>query len=1286
MGGGRAPKDPPDKEEERPSPSSSPWLPPSLAGVRLADAPILLLVYFHEAIRTELSELRRVAVAAAADEKSESHSREFAVELSGRFEFLKLVCKYHCAAEDEVVFLALDAHVKNVACTYSLEHESIDDLFDSVFCCLNVFDGSKSTSKASQELVFCIGTIQSSICKHMLKEEKQVFPLLVKQFSSQEQASLVWQFIGSIPIILLEDFLPWMISFFHPDVQEEITNCIKDVVPKEKSLQEVVVSWLGKKHQTTFGFHTELAKGVRPLDGPATIKGKFNFNFIKRPLGWKKVYCFQTSVGNNPVDGLLLWHSAIQKDLKEILLELHQIKISSCFQNIDFVVHQLKFLVDIIIFYSNALEKFFYPVLVDVSNSQLSLPTQHLYIACHIEHLQYLLHYNDQKGWATNEFAEKLFHKLESFVMNVDKQFGLQEKEVFSIISKNCSQEMQQQLLCMSLHVLPLGLLKLVITWFAAHLSEDESRSILRNINQGSSLVNKSFASLLLEWFHIGYSGKTSVESFRRDLEKMFSSRCSFLPEPIKEDAESSCLLSDMLPCKGPKSELVKPVFVNKEKKGFSFSSADSHGIKQFDTSYCSGINLHIFFPKTIRASYSFSKFPGEKSCVDSAVTEPLPMDLIFFFHRAQKKDLDYLVLGSAQLAENVGFLMEFRQHFNLIQLLYQIHSDAEDEIAFPALEAKGKLQNISHSYTIDHKLEVENFSKISLILDEMYELHITPSNGESKTLDRVVRHQQLCVNLHDACKSMHKLLSDHVHREEVELWPLFRECFSLEEQEKIIRSMLGRTGAEILQDMIPWLMASLTPDEQQSVMSLWHKATRNTMFDEWLEEWWEGHKIAKAAEESTTPSWTTDPLEIISTYLPKVLDEQEAICDNFLSANSIGADIERLGMSNLDHKAKAFKGDEKFSECSGLFSRSNDKKSNEVADWMNMTNKPCQNFQVTENSGQCKHVLTMSQEDLEAAIRRVFSDTSFDPERKAHVMQNLLMSRWILKQQVYNLEVNKSHNGGEIPGQHPSYRDPRKLALGCKHYKRNCKLFAACCNQLYTCIRCHDEVADHSLDRKSVTKMMCMKCLIIQPIASMCSTASCNDLSMGKYYCRICKLFDDERQIYHCPYCNLCRVGKGLGIDYFHCMNCNACMSRSLSLHICREKSFEDNCPICHEDIFTSSAPVKALPCGHLMHSICFQDYTCTHYTCPICSKSLGDMQVYFRMLDALLAEEKIPDEYHGRTQELLPSIGYITNAQTVAHITPGFSDSVPPDDCFSRYKKVVWFDGEENDMFLVL
>lgn len=58
--------------------------------------------------------------------------------------------------------------------TYSLEHESIDDLFDSVFHWLNELEENNKCSKPFEELAFCIGTMQSSICKHMLKEEEQV--------------------------------------------------------------------------------------------------------------------------------------------------------------------------------------------------------------------------------------------------------------------------------------------------------------------------------------------------------------------------------------------------------------------------------------------------------------------------------------------------------------------------------------------------------------------------------------------------------------------------------------------------------------------------------------------------------------------------------------------------------------------------------------------------------------------------------------------------------------------------------------------------------------------------------------------------------------------------------------------------------------------------------------------------------------------------------------------------------------------------------------------------------
>ncbi|KAE8686903.1 Detected protein of unknown function [Hibiscus syriacus] len=279
-----------------------------------------------------------------------------------------------------------------------------------------------------------------------------------------------------------------------------------------------------------------------------------------------------------------------------------------------------------------------------------------------------------------------------------------------------------------------------------------------------------------------------------------------------------------------------------------------------------------------------------------------------------------------------------------------------------------------------------------------------------------------------------------------------------------------------------------------------------------------------------------------------------------------------------------------------------------------------------------------MNQNELEAEIRKVSRDSTLDPRRKAYLIQNLMTSRWIAAQQKSpQTSAVEGSNEEDIHGCSPSFRDPEKQEFGCEHYKRNCKLRAACCGKLYTCRFCHDKVGDHSMDRKATTEMMCMSCLKIQPVGPVCMTPSCGQLSMAKYYCSICKFFDDERTVYHCPFCNLCRVGKGLGDDFFHCMVCNCCLSKKLVDHKCREKGLEINCPICCDFLFTSSESVRALPCGHFMHSACFQAYACSHYICPICSKSMGDMAVYFGMLDALLASEQLPEEYRNRCQDIL-------------------------------------------------
>jgi hypothetical protein len=99
----------------------------------------------------------------------------------------------------------------------------------------------------------------------------------------------------------------------------------------------------------------------------------------------------------------------------------------------------------------------------------------------------------------------------------------------------------------------------------------------------------------------------------------------------------------------------------------------------------------------------------------------PKPIDHIFQFHKAIRKDLEYLDVESARLADcSDDFLMQFRGRFQFLWGLYRAHSNAEDDIVFPALEAKEALHNVSHSYTIDHKQEEQLFEDISQVNDCM--------------------------------------------------------------------------------------------------------------------------------------------------------------------------------------------------------------------------------------------------------------------------------------------------------------------------------------------------------------------------------------------------------------------------------------------------------------------------------------------------------------------------------------------------------------------------------------
>ncbi|KAH9907974.1 hypothetical protein F4778DRAFT_455671 [Xylariomycetidae sp. FL2044] len=200
---------------------------------------------------------------------------------------------------------------------------------------------------------------------------------------------------------------------------------------------------------------------------------------------------------------------------------------------------------------------------------------------------------------------------------------------------------------------------------------------------------------------------------------------------------------------------------------------------------------------------------------------------------------------------------------------------------------------------------------------------------------------------------------------------------------------------------------------------------------------------------------------------------------------------------------------------------------------------------------------------------------------------------------------------------------------LGCDHYRRNVKLQCSTCNRWYTCRFCHDKVEDHALVRTETKHMLCMFCGTAQKAGETCVACGA---SAARYYCGICKLWNDDpdKPVYHCNDCGICRIGRGLGKDFFHCKKCCACMVISKENdHRCIERVTDCDCPICGDYMFTSPKAVCFMKCGHSIHRQCLEDYMQTSYKCPICSKSLANMESQFRNLDLAIQTQPMPAEF---------------------------------------------------------
>ncbi|CAB4265061.1 unnamed protein product [Prunus armeniaca] len=1116
-------------------------------------SPILIFLLFHKAIRSELDGLHRAAMAFAT---SQAPSADIEPLLE-RYHFLRAIYKHHCNAEDEVIFPALDIRVKNVARTYSLEHEGESVLFDQLFELLN--SNMQNEESYRRELASCTGALQTSISQHMSKEEEQVFPLLIEKFTFEEQASLVWQFLCSIPVNMMAEFLPWLSSSISSDEHQDMRKYLSKVIPEEKLLQQVVFAWMEgakvseSKNNSNGQFQDSAKKGQCACQSSKTSKRKRVE--IKSDNS--------STIISNPIDEILLWHNAIKRELNDIVEASRRIQLSGDFSDLSAFNKRLQFIAEVCIFHSIAEDKVIFPAL----DAELTFAQEHAEEEIQFDKLRHLMESIQRAGAnsSTSEFYMKLCSHADQIIDSILKHFQNEELQVLPLARKHFSPKIQRKLLYQSLCLMPLKLIECVLPWLVGSLSEEQASSFLQNIRIAAPASDSALVTLFSGWACKGRSANICLSSHIQ------TDGADDNQRPVK----SVSLISEAAACQAMES-------VNTLQSSCGNQTCCVPGLGVNDSNLGVG---SLTAAKSLRALSFNPSAPSLNSSlfnweIDVSFTDtnsaPRPIDNIFKFHKAIRKDLEYLDVESGKLNDcNETFIRHFTGRFRLLWGLYRAHSNAEDDIVFPALESKETLHNVSHAYTLDHKQEEKLFEDISSVLSELSQLSEFKSTGnfsDDSTRsgfnsfehnDTLRKYNELATKLQGMCKSIRVTLDQHVFREELELWPLFDKHFSVEEQDKIVGRIIGTTGAEVLQSMLPWVTDVLTQEEQNKLMDTWKQATKNTMFSEWLNEWWDGTPAASSH---------TETLEN---------------CSSLVS----GADA----YESLGHSDDTFK-----------------------PGW--------------------KDIFRMNQNELESEIRKVSRDSTLDPRRKAYLIQNLMTSRWIASQQKSpQASAVEGSNGEDLLGCSPSFCDSEKQVFGCEHYKRNCKVRAVCCGKLFTCRFCHDNVSDHSMDRKATSEMMCMRCLKIQPVGPVCTTPSCGGFSMANYYCSICKFFDDERTVYHCPSCNLCRVGKGLGIDFFHCMACNCCLGMKLLDHKCRERGLEINCPICCDFLFTSSATVRALPCGHYMHSACFQAYTCSHYVCPICSKSLGDMAVYFGMLDALLASEELPEEYRDRCQDIL-------------------------------------------------
>lgn len=678
---------------------------------------------------------------------------------------------------------------------------------------------------------------------------------------------------------------------------------------------------------------------------------------------------------------------------------------------------------------------------------------------------------------------------------------------------------------------------------------------------------------------------------------------------------------------------------------------------------------------------------------------------------------------------EHLDKEVQVMSQFQLLWAVFQSHSTAEDEMIWPALKDKAAREASAAGGHVDGGLVVgpldeqeyaDEHLEEKRLLQELEQLLTRLRATREDVKNRLELLSEIELQAERAC--LHLLA--HLDREETSALPLIKEYFTPIEMESLVGRIMGKRPSELMKSILGMMIKNLPPEDVGSMMGYMRQAVKDTYFEKWLASGgfsWEelglhnadkkmsvSHGLKRTASatgsdicplslefdnfhispSTTSTSAASSPISSINSSSPPRCIEQTASTQNNTSAHVSGDNNNVMNHSH-DDVSKDVKVKGGGSNGSG-------------------------GCGVCALAGRCLHKAPLSEGEFQGVVRRLAHMEGIDTAKKSALVQALRCDMYRSKKRPrsssISVPIDEAHSKGrngdsDLVAPKHYYVAPRDIeglmavdeppplfskeelepswqanagseaVMGCPHYQRRVKLRAPCCGKLFCCRLCHDQAADHVLDRYLVMEMLCMLCGSLQPISGSCCHSTCasnmkanamdgdtpeansevttsssmsdvtSSTTLARYFCGICHLFDDGKgkSIYHCPYCNVCRVGRGLGLDYWHCMKCNACISVSVSDHKCITHSLEGNCPICSASMFESTQQIKGLKCGHFMHLSCYRKYVrrtdeqALWYRCPVCLRSMEDMHEYWGQLDAVVAVQKMPEEYLTWTTKIL-------------------------------------------------